>query len=182
MSSTELLLDRLSRVLMFLAGIGIVLMMIHVAADIVAKFVFNAPVVATLEIVAWYYMVATVFLPLAWIQARKKHLMVELFTRHMAPRRLALLEAFIAMLSAVYVGILFVLTLETAIDKTIGWEVQDVTYFDLPVWPSRWFLPLPVGAMTLVLLVQAWRDLRFGLTGEGAPSLQPAADLDIGEA
>lgn len=182
MTAPERAMDRLSRVLMLVAGIGIILMMIHVAADIVAKFVFNAPVVATLEIVAWYYMVATVFLPIAWIQIRKKHLMVELFTRQMAPRRLAMLEAAIAVLSAIYVGILFYLTVETAIEKTISWEVQDVTYFDLPVWPSRWFLPLPVGAMTVILILQAVRDIRFALTGAGEPSLQPTADLDIGEA
>lgn len=182
MTPFEKAMEEVSRALMLVAGIGISLMMLHVATDIVAKFVFNTPVVATLEIVAWYYMIATVFLPIAYIQVHKKHLMVELFTRHMAPRRLAMLEGLIAIVSAVYVGILFWLTTETAIEETIDGEIQDVTYFDLPVWPSRWFLPLPVGAMTIVLLLQAVRDLRFAITGEGSPTQQPGGQLDLDEA
>src|SRR3546814_6740581 len=91
-------------------------MMLHVGADIVAKTVFDHPIVATLEIVAWYCMPATVFLPVAFLQVHKKHLMVELFTRNLSPRRLAMLEGLVAVLTFVYVTILAYLTLEHAID------------------------------------------------------------------
>ncbi len=171
MATLERLLERFSLALLWIAGVAITLMMLHIAADIVGKVVFHQPMTATLEIVAWYYMVATVFLPVAYIQLRKKHLIVELFTRHMAPRSLAKLEGFIAVLGAVYVGILFWLTLEQAIISTRDGELQDVTYFDLPVWPSRWCLPLAVGAMTAIMILQAIRDFRFGFTGKGTPSL-----------
>lgn len=181
MAALERLLERFSLALLWVAGLAITLMMLHIAADIVGKWVFNQPMTATLEIVAWYYMVATVFLPVAYIQVHKKHLMVELFTRNMAPRPLAKLEGFIAVLGAVYVGILFWLTLEQAISSTIDNELQDVTFFDLPVWPSRWFLPLSIGAMTLILVLQAIRDFRFGFTGKGEPTAQPAGDIMIEE-
>tara|TARA_R110002096_G_scaffold120777_2_gene261680 strand:+ start:2025 stop:2573 length:549 start_codon:yes stop_codon:yes gene_type:complete len=172
MDALERLLERYSQALLWIAGIAITLMMLHIAADVVGKTVFNEPMTATLEIVAWYYMVATVFLPVAYIQIRKKHLMVELFTRHMKPRSLAKLEGFIAILGAIYVGILFWLTLEQAITSTADNEVQDVTFFDLPVWPSRWFLPLALGPMTLIMVLQAIRDFRYGFTGKGEPTVQ----------
>ncbi len=181
MAAIERLLERFSVLLLWVAGVAITLMMLHIAADIVGKLVFHQPMTATLEIVAWYYMVATVFLPVAYIQVHKKHLMVELFTRNMGPRPLARLEGCIAVLGALYVGILFWLTLEQAITSTADNELQDVTFFDLPVWPARWFLPLSIGAMTLIMVLQAIRDFRFGFTGRGKPTAQPAGDIMIEE-
>ncbi|MCA8927338.1 MAG: TRAP transporter small permease [Alphaproteobacteria bacterium] len=181
MAALERLLERFSVGLLWIAGVAITLMMIHVAADVVGKTIFHQPMTATLEIVAWYYMVATVFLPVAYIQVQKKHLMVELFTRTMEPRAMARLEGLIAVLGAVYVGILFWLTLEQAIASTASNEVQDVTFFDLPVWPSRWFLPIAVGAMTLIMILQAIRDLRYGFTGRGEPTKQTQDGIIIEE-
>jgi TRAP-type C4-dicarboxylate transport system permease small subunit len=179
MAALERLLERFSLALLWIAGAAITLMMLHIAADIVGKTVFHQPMTATLEIVAWYYMVATVFLPVAYIQLKKKHLMVELFTRNMSPRNLAKLEGFIAVLGAVYVGILFWLTLEQAITSTLDGELQDVTYFDLPVWPSRWCLPIAVGAMTIIMVLQAIRDFRYGFTGVGEPTTQPSEGIMV---
>lgn len=181
MAALERLLERFSMALLWVAGVAITLMMLHVAADVIGKTVFHQPMTATLEIVAWYYMVATVFLPVAYIQVHKKHLMVELFTRQMEPRKLARLEGMVAVLGAVYVGILFWLTLDHAITSTIDGELQDVTFFDLPVWPSRWFLPLAVGAMTLIMILQAIRDLTFGFTGRGEPTKQTSDGIIIEE-
>ncbi len=182
MIALERVMERVSHVLLWIAGVAITLMMLHVAADIIGKTIFNRPVTATLEIVAWYYMVATVFLPVAYIQVRKNHLMVELFTQRMSPRALAKLEGLISILGAIYVGILFWLTLEQAITSTIDGELQDVTYFDLPVWPSRWCLPLAVGAMTTVMILQAVRDLTFGFTGRGAPTKATTDGMMVEEA
>src|SRR3546814_18328693 len=86
--------------------------------------------------------------------------MVELFTRNRSPRRLAMLEGIVAVLTFAYVTILAYLTLEHAIDTTISGEVQDATFFDLPIWPARWMLPIAFGTMAAVLLVQAVRDIR----------------------
>jgi TRAP-type C4-dicarboxylate transport system permease small subunit len=170
MATLERLMEKFSLLLLWVAGLAVTLMMLHIAADVVGKYLFNQPVTATLEIVAWYYMIATIFLPVCFIQVRKKHLMVELFTRHMSPQPLAVLEGFIAIVGALYVGTLCWLTLEHAIDATVEGELQDVTFFDLPVWPSRWYLPIAFGGMAIVMVLQAIRDLTFGFTGRGEPT------------
>lgn len=182
MVGIERALAVLSNVLLAIAGVAITAMMLHVSADIVAKAVFNRPIVATLEIVAWYYMVATVFLPVAYIQVHKKHLLVELFTRNMSAKRLAVLEGIVAVLTFVYVTTLAYLTFEHAVATTISGEVQDATFFDLPTWPARWLLPLAFGTMAIVLVLQAVRDLTYGLTGRGAPTPQPKSDMVVEEA
>lgn len=172
-------LEVFGNVLMWFGGLAITLMMLQIAADVSFKYLLNRPVVATLEIVTWYYMVATVFLPVVYIQVHKKHLMVELFTMKFPPRRLALLEGVVGLAGCVYVGTLAYLTADYAWDQTIAGEIQDATFFDLPVWPSRWMLPIATGAMALVFLLQGIRDLRFGLTGQGAPSLQPKKSMEM---
>jgi TRAP-type C4-dicarboxylate transport system permease small subunit len=179
LSSIERGLDWFANVLMWIGGIALTLMMLQISADVLGKYLFNRPLIATLEIVTWYYMVAAVFLPVVYIQIHKKHLMVELFTMGWPPRRMAVLEGIVAVVGTVYVGTLAVLTGIHAADQTAAGEIQDATFFDLPVWPSRWLLPIATGAMALVFLTQACRDLRFGFTGRGAPSLQPKPTLDM---
>jgi len=176
----ERLLSWISNALMVVAGIAMMLMMAHIGADIAGKYLFNTPVIATLEVVSWYYMVAVVFLPVAYIQIHGRHLQVELFTRQLSPRKLAFLEGMVAMLGCIYVGILFYLTLEQAIEQTAKGEVQDATYFDLPVWPTRWLLPAGMGTMTLVLVLQAVRHLIFAFTGRGKSPIAPALAAGAG--
>ncbi|MBN8925761.1 MAG: hypothetical protein BGO51_28245 [Rhodospirillales bacterium 69-11] len=162
-------LGAFSNFMMAIGGVAITLMMLHIAADILAKLLLNRPIVATLEIVTWYYMVATVFLPWGYVQLHKKHLTVELFTMKMPPRKRAVLEGIVSIVGAIYVGILVWLTAEHAMEQTMAGEIQDATFFDLPVWPSRWLLPVPALAMSLLFATQAIRDLQYGLTGRGGP-------------
>ncbi|MGE4044567.1 MAG: TRAP transporter small permease subunit [Acetobacteraceae bacterium] len=180
--SLERGLNAFSNFLMAIAGVAITLMMLHIAGDITAKLLLNQPIVATLEIVTWYYMVATVFLPWGYIQVHKKHLMVELFTMRMAPRNVAVLDGFVGIAGAIYVGILVWLTLEHAMEQTAAGEIQDATFFDLPVWPARWFLPIPAAVMALTFLTQGIRDLTYGFTGQGKPSTPPKSEMPVEEA
>ncbi len=72
--------DIASWILMAIGGVVIILLMLHITADVAGKYFFNTPIIGTLEIVSRYYMVAVVFLPLAFVQIRRQHLTVEMFT------------------------------------------------------------------------------------------------------
>lgn len=167
LASLDRILDRIANALMFVGGVAVTLMMLHIGADVIGKYFFNYPIPATLEVVAWYYMVATIFLPVAYIQLHQKHLMVELFTRAMPPRPMALLEGLVCLLGFAYVATLVVLTFEGAMVETENGAAHDVTYFDLPVWPSRWFLPAALLVMAIIMALQATRNFVFLLTGKG---------------
>ncbi len=60
---------------------------------------FYVPVEDTLEIVEIYYMVAVVYLPFAYVARGEGHIIIELFTRNLAPRNLARLETLIGMVT-----------------------------------------------------------------------------------
>ena len=68
----------ISHLLAGLAALALFLMMLHVTADVLGKYLLNRPIPGTAEVVASYYMVAAVFLPLAWVEVRQGSIVMEL--------------------------------------------------------------------------------------------------------
>lgn len=158
-------IDLLSELLLLIAGFALVMMLLHVGADVLGKYVFNQPVPGTIHVVAWYYMVAVAFLPIAYVQIRREHLMVELFTMNLSRTARAWMDIFVALCGAVYSGLLAYLVLLDAMKATGRREYLDVSLFDLVVWPARWILPVSFALTALVFLLQLASDLR--LVGRG---------------
>lgn len=161
-----------STFLLYIGGVGMVAMMLHICADVAGRYLFGKPITGTLEIVSWYYMVACVFLPLAFVQIQRQHLTVEMFTMGLSNRKLAALDGVVALAGLGYVALLTWLVFGRAVDATIDREILDLTFYDVPAWPSRWVLPVSFGFFAIVLLGQAVVDLRFAVTGQGHPSLE----------
>ena len=152
-----------ANVLTGFAGIIIVIMMLHVTADVVGKYLFNTPVENTLEIVSAYYMVAVIFFPLAYVSHNQGHIIVELFTRNLSTRKLAALEAIVGVVGLLFMAVFTWMGIEMAIKKTVigeAWETAD----DLvEVWPSRWVLPVGCCLMTIYMFYRIIRDTRTAL-------------------
>ncbi len=64
---------------------------------------------------------------------------------NMAAATLAVLEGCVGLRSASSMSASCLAHLPYAIDQTLAGEIQDATFFDLPVWPTRWLLPIPAG-------------------------------------
>ena len=163
--SLEKAISALTSLLVLIAGVSIVLMMLHVSADILMKYIFNLPIQGTLEIVSYYYMVAAVFLPLAAVERNHGHIYVEVFTQHLSPRWIASIDSFANSLGVVYVGILTWMTGFEAVRQTRALEEWDAVFFQIPVWPTRWFLTFGCGAMMLYMMLHAFRAIRAAVTG-----------------
>lgn len=156
----------LGKGLALIGGIAMAAMMIHIVTDVFLKHSFNDPIDGTTEIVAAYYMVTIVFLPLAYVTFTQGHLVVELFTGRMAGRRLDLLQGFNGLLTLAYLLFVIWCAVEEAILRTRLGEAWETSVDLVAVWPSRWVLPVGLAAMGLVVLVQAWRRIRAGLRGD----------------
>ncbi|WP_180901446.1 TRAP transporter small permease [Martelella soudanensis] len=153
-------LTMLSRAFAVVAGATVLMMMLHVAADVLLKYFFRMPIVGTLEIVSNYYMVAAIFLPLAAIEKSRGHLFVELFTARLGPRPTLVLDAFGCLMLAVFALCVTWMTTVEAIDRTEAGEMIDAVYYTIPVWPTRWFPPLGCGLLTAMCLLHAWLYLK----------------------
>jgi len=165
------ILDRTLRILekplLAVSGLLIFLMMLHVVADVFFKYVFLEPITGTLEVVANYYMIAIVFLPLALVQRASGLIKVEVFTGLLGPRTTAALDAFATVLSIVFVGLMAWFALQEAIETTEIREKIVVGVSLLPVWPARWFVPVGTGVFLLALILSLQLYLR-GISGRVA--------------
>ncbi len=154
------LIDRPSTLLTKLAGIIIMVMMLHISADVAAKYLLNDPIDGTLEIVAAYYMVVIVFFPLAYVTHHEGHIKVELFTRGLSKRTVFGIDSAVAVIGFFYMALLTVGAFEEAIKKTAIRETWETADDVLEVWPSRWLVPLGCFFMAAYLAWRAGTDAR----------------------
>lgn len=150
---------------MALGGLAITLMLVHVTLDILLKFFFSMPINGTLEMVSAYYMVAAVFLPLGIVQRARGHILVEVFTQHLAPRAIAGFSGVSGLIGMLFLAALTVMSGIEAVNQTLRLERLDIVFFYLPVWPSRWFLPIGCGVFTFYLLLHSVVDCVVAVTG-----------------
>ncbi len=149
------------------AGIAVVLMMSHIAVDVVAKYIFGVPMPGTITVVSNYYMVLVAFLPLAFTERRNGQISVEVLTTMFPARTQRGLNVF----AMVFCALVF------AALAWQGWieagRAQDVGTFEIEqnrkliTWPARYLLPIGCGLITLTLLLKIW----IALTAKPAQSL-----------
>lgn len=171
-------LDKSTRVIgwlanaqMFLTGIFLILMMLHVTLDVAAKYFFNAPIIGTLETVSYYYMVSVVFLPLAMIELRNEHVSVDLLFQKFSARVQVIVYLFGSALGLIYFGMLTWQTLLDALKATEQHETV-MANFLFYVWPSRWTLPIGMGSLMLAIALNAAKTAITGVIPEPESELE----------
>lgn len=165
------LFNKICSWLMFIGGFGVIAMMLNIVADVMAKLVWNAPIQGTVEMSSYYYMVALVMLPMAFVEMQDQQISVDLLFNHF-PRWLQKVALTFSCLAAA--AILAVMTWRTGLDAVRALRVGEVVMGgrEVIVWPSRMVLPLGFGLASFAALLRAVLVLR------GAPVTQ--SDLDGG--
>jgi TRAP-type C4-dicarboxylate transport system permease small subunit len=151
----------LSNMLLYLAAAALVLMMLHVSLDVAGKYIFLSPIRGTAEIVADYYMIAAVFLPLAYMELTDQPIVAELFYK-MAPDRFKFVLLIIAhIFSLIFYALLAWYSLGVAIN---AYEIGQyaVTFGKVIVWPSKFFLPLGLSVACIALCLKIHELLQAG--------------------
>jgi TRAP-type C4-dicarboxylate transport system permease small subunit len=137
----------LALILCAFAGLSIVAMMLHIVAGIYSRHFLGQPLGGVTEIVSAYDMVAVSFLSLAYVTHQKAHIAVDLFTQKLSPY----MKQVIDLGATLFVTILSSwIAYETAIAAMHSLSINEVWESGdgfLTVWPSRFFLPIGIGAM-----------------------------------
>ncbi len=145
--------QHVSHLLAIIAALALGLMMLHVTADVVGKYAFNSPIPGTAEVVASYYMVSAVFLPLAWVEIREGSIMVEILYDLLPGlgRRICLFLA--TVLSAVFYGGLAWLSWAPAVK---AWQIGEVVEgtWRVVVWPTKFLLPIGLALACVVMVLR----------------------------
>jgi TRAP-type C4-dicarboxylate transport system permease small subunit len=169
------LLAAASNLLLTLGAVIIGLMALHVIADVSGRYLLNRPLPGTIEIVSLYYMVAVIYLPLAYIQSRRQHIVVHQFTDWLPPRVRLCIDGMVGLLATAVLTLLaWRGLLEAERATAIGQQAIAGTYA-ITSWPPRWFVPLGLAVMALQTVTQSARD--FAAAVAAGPRIAPASSL-----
>ena len=150
-----------------LSGAGVLatgLMGVLITADVVGRK-FLEPIPGAVEFTE-LLMVATVFLPLAYVQRQRGHVAVVLFTQRLSPRAQAVLDALAYLVGLVIFGVMFWYTARLAWRSFL---IREYTFglINFPLWPSKMLVPLGLLAFCLQLLVDVVERTAFALGKKG---------------
>ncbi|OGA45026.1 MAG: hypothetical protein A3G25_20005 [Betaproteobacteria bacterium RIFCSPLOWO2_12_FULL_63_13] len=148
-----------TNVLVFAAASTLVLMTVHVVLDVSGRYLFSSPLDGTMEIVAHYYMVGLIYLPLAYIQRNNSHIVAELFTQNLRQRPRLILDTATGILMIVYVALFTWRTGIEAYHKSVEMEHLEAMKIFVYIWPGRWFLPIGFAVMGIYALLQTIRSM-----------------------
>lgn len=160
---------RMARVLILIAGIGLLLMMIQTVVDVIADNFFSVPIPGNLEVISVYHMVLVVFLPLAMVEWKHENIQVDLFYLNMPAWLQRCSLAFGYLISVIFFAIL---TRQTWIDAVASFYKNEVLMASVYVlvWPAKFILPIGFAAITLVSVRHFFRAIWAPLSEFAAQS------------
>ena len=103
-------------------------------------------------------MVAVVFFPLAYVHQHREHIFVDLFTKKFPERIKIALDVFSLFTGVIAFGLIGWFGLIMAIEAT---QVREYVagIVEVPIWISKWFVPLGCFVFCLELLRDAFRRI-----------------------
>lgn len=159
----KLTVYRISNLFEYAAAFVVLLMMLHITVDVIAKYVFNHPIPGTQPVVANYYMVAVVFLPLAFVEIKRDSIAVDLFYQWF-PQWLKYFATLLGSLCSItFFSVLAYQSYHNAMRAYGNGEFVDGTYL-VVTWPSRFLLPLSFASVVIVLLMRLLHEFKNGDT------------------
>lgn len=150
--------DRSLRALEFtgmaVAIIAFALMLFITVIDVVARYLFSAPLTWSFDLMTSYLMVAGFFMAISAAQASRQHVNIDFVARHFSPRLQAALLAPALVLACIMVGVMAwsgwhglarAWTRGLVMDGVISW----------PRWPTFLLLTAGCALLTLRLALEA---------------------------
>ena len=165
------LTERLTRLLAWVAGLVVLLMMFHVMIDVSGKYLFNAPLPGTAEVVAAYYMIGAVFLPLAYVEASGGSIVVEVIYEKVSARAQKFMLIAANVVSVIYYSVLAWFSWDLAVR---AWRVNETVdgIWRITTWPAKFLLPFGFCLAVIVILMRVLR-------GERGRTTDPNATVEI---
>lgn len=161
-------LDRVIDGAMAVSEIAIIVMMFHISAELLVRWIFRHGLDAVPEISAFYYMTAITFFAMAYVTRGDGHIAAQLFTDFLSVRARSMLEGAILVFLSLFMAVLtWQFTVEALSMMAIG-EVHQAATIDVPKWPGRWFLAIGSALMSIYALSAGLRKLIAGTDGDHA--------------
>lgn len=154
MKNIELVLRKINQLITLIGGAAIVLMMIHITADIVARFFLNKPLPGTITIVAHYYMIIAIFLPLAYTEQTKASISVELISGFFTPKMDKFIDLFGSLFVSVTALLIAYVSLGVALKNFASKTSVMQGDYTIPTWPSYFILCFGAALLGVYCLIK----------------------------
>jgi len=164
-------LSLLSKSASMIGAVCVVLMMLHVTADVVGRYVFNTPLPGTIVIVANYYMIILAFIALGVTEEKRGHVSVDIFYNLFPKKAQTGLSALGGLFTVAVIGALMIAGWSEAVKKTKAQTTMEQGSSLIEVWQSYWAIPIGAGLMLLIAayhLVTTLTGARSGLDDTNA--------------
>lgn len=146
--------DKLTGFLSYLGMLGVLAMMLHICADVIARSVFEVSIPATLEMVTRYYMLMLVLMPLAWVERKRFMIAVEAFSGLFGKVGVRVVDVLVAVICIGVYAVLTVSTWEKAAEQfSVGAYIVALDT-QIIIWPGYFALPFGFGLAALVCLIR----------------------------
>lgn len=152
LSAMNRLMHILNQSALWLGGIALVMMAVHVSLDAFGKYLLSIPIPATLEVVAFYYMPAVAALPIAFVQSRGGHVSVEMLFNYFPGWLQRATVLFNDCLTLVFIALMTWLAGREGLRK---FEIGEYMFGEYPliIWPGRFIFTAGLALMSLILLI-----------------------------
>lgn len=147
-------IDLLDAALMAVGGLMMMLLMLLVVADVTLRYLFNAPLAWSYEVVSNFLMPGLFFLAVSHTLGVHGHVAVDILHNRMSRRARYVCQALASALAAPVFGYCtFVAALRTLADFQSG--AVSTSGVEVPSWSTNVLLPLGFGLLTLRLALDA---------------------------
>ena len=162
----------------FMGAALVILLVLHVSADVILRNVFSYPIAGTIEVVSMVYMIGICFLPLALADERDAHISVEVLTELVPSGIVRWLIIAGTALGIIVMGFLCWRTWLEALVQYRKGAVMIVAGRDpIMTWPSYFLLPLGFGLSGLVCTWKLFCQLTRRPFGPGDEALPAGMEL-----
>jgi TRAP-type C4-dicarboxylate transport system permease small subunit len=148
----------IERISMAIAGVCFAAIAAITGVDVAMRYVLNAPLVWSYELISDYLMVAIFFLAVGATQRHGQHIGVDILTRRLPERLRAALSAVSLILMIGYIVLMASAGWDAFAD---AWESGDVLagVIPWPRWPALMLVPLGCFLLTLRLIADLFGNV-----------------------
>ena len=148
-----------SRVLAWLAGLMIIVLMVIIAAEVAARYLFDRTIGGSVEI-GELLLALVVFSSVAYAQQARAHVSTNLVTARLSP----LLRTWVQLIGLTTVLVVVVWAVVATFERGMtSFEAGEATFGirAVPLWPGRLLVPIGLGLLAIELLIMMrgiWRS------------------------
>ncbi|MGR3321457.1 MAG: TRAP transporter small permease subunit [Pseudooceanicola sp.] len=189
LSRLDVALNKIEKVLAFLAGFTVLILMLLAVVSVTGRNLFNAPLPGYVD---WIMqaMPLIAFLGIAYTMREGGHIRMDIVVGQFKGRTLWGAELLTTCITLVLI-VLLVWGSWEHFQRSFDWNAprwsRDSTIdIGLPLWPAKLLVPVSFGVLALRLVLQIWGYTRALVTGTSTPVSVPlvmsAAELAAEEA